>query len=203
MSKTDYKKVYRELYKPKKKEMSLLEVPEFNYIMVDGEGNPNKSEEFQAVIDILYGLSYKIKFMCKERGQDYVVMPLEGLWWTGDMKDFTMDNKEIWKWTMMIMQPEVVTKEDVIQAIEIVSKKKGLSMDHVRFEKMNEGLSAQMLYIGPYNEEGPAVDRLHDFIEEKGYMRHKKHHEIYLSDPRRTKPENLKTIIRQPVRKKK
>ncbi len=202
MSKTDYKKVYSELYNRRKKGCKLVEVPVFKYIMVDGEGNPNNSEKFQTVMDTLYGLSYTIKFKCKEREEDYVVMPLEGLWWTDDMNDFTMENKDIWKWTMMIMQPNVVTEEDVSQAVKEVSKKKNLSLDHVRFEKLNEGLSAQMLYIGPYDEEGPIVDSLHKFIENKGYDLHKKHHEIYLSDPRRTNPENLKTIIRQPVFKK-
>jgi hypothetical protein len=128
-------------------------------------------------------------------------MPLEGLWWADDMSRF-MESRDSWKWTSMIMQPDYVTPELFKDAVEQVRKKKApSSIDKVRFEGYSEGLSAQVMHTGPYSEEGPTVAKLHGFIETKGYARAGKHHEIYLSDPRKGKPEKMKTIIRQPVRK--
>ena len=135
---------------------------------------------------------------------DYVVMPLEGLWWTDDMTQFTMENKDIWRWTSMIMQPEYVTKDLFNKALEQVKKKKNPSaLSKIRFEVLNEGLSAQIMHIGPYSAEGPTVEKLHNFIKEKGYTFEgirQKHHEIYLSDPRKAAPEKMKTIIRQTIK---
>lgn len=135
-------------------------------------------------------------------------MPLEGLWWTENMENFDIQDKNNWKWTAMIRQPDFITKNMVERALEEVEKKKNLpSLSGIRFESLHEGLSAQIMHLGPYSEEEPTIRKLHNFIEEKGYefdgtIHGEKHHEIYISDVRKTKPEKLKTIIRQPVKKK-
>ena len=138
----------------------------------------------------------------QELGRDYVVMPLEGLWWAEDMETFTAESdKNAWLWTAMIMQPEWITEDMVERAVARVREKENSpTLEQLRFQVFDEGLSAQILYVGPYADEGPTIARLHAFIAENGYELHGKHHEIYLSDPRRTAPEKLKTVIRQPVR---
>lgn len=202
MDKLDLKKEYKSLFTASAKEASEIVVPELNYFMVDGEGDPNNSPVFQEAAGLLYGLSYTLKFMIKKQnlGPDYSVMALEGLWWSDDMKCFDMDNKDIWKWTLMILQPDFITKDLYKKAKAEVEKKKGISFEKVRFEKFHEGLSAQIMHIGPYATEGPTVQKLHDFIKESGRSLRGIHHEIYLGDPRKAKPEKLKTIIRQPIK---
>jgi hypothetical protein len=177
--------------------------------MIDGEGDPNRSQEYQASIEALFSVSFKVKFLSeKENSQDYVVMPLEGLWWAENMEDFSITDKSSWKWTSMIRQPNFITKEMIKKAIEEVNKKKDLPiLSRIRFESLREGLSAQILHIGPYAEEGSTIEKLHNFIEEKGYefdggMPGERHHEIYFNDARRAKAEKLKTIIRQPIKRK-
>jgi hypothetical protein len=129
-------------------------------------------------------------------------MPLEGLWWVDDMTQFSIDKKDAWNWTLMILQPAVVTKELCKEAIEEVRKKKNpVALSNIRFESFSEGKAAQILYIGPFSEEGPTIEKVHTFITENGYTLSGKHHEIYLSDMRKTAPEKLKTIIRQPMAK--
>jgi hypothetical protein len=202
MQKIDYKKEFKHFYKPSAKKADVVEVPKWNYLMIDGEGNPNTSQSFQDAIDVLYPLSYTLKFMIKkgEAGIDYGVLPLEGLWWADDMTSFSIDDKDCWKWTLMIMQPDLVTEELVRKAIEQVKAKKNpTSLPLVRFESFEEGKSAQIMHIGPFSEEGPTIERVHSFIEENGSKRRGKHHEIYLSDIRRAVPEKWKTIIRQPM----
>jgi len=205
MEKIDFKKELKHLYKPSAKKVDIVEVPQFNYLMIDGEGDPNTSQSFQDAIDVLYPLSYTLKFKIKrgEIGIDYGVLPLEGLWWADDMSSFSVENKDGWKWTLMIMQPELVTKEMVQEAIEQVrAKKNPISLPLVplvRFESFEEGKVAQIMHIGPFSEEGPTVEKVHSFIEESGSQRTGKHHEIYLSDIRRAAPEKWKTIIRQPM----
>ncbi len=204
MEKRDFKKELATLYKASDKKCSIVTVPKLNYLMCDGYGDPNNSQLFQDAVSALYTLSYTIKFMFKKGAQqiDYGVMPLEGLWWADDMANFAQDNKANWKWTMMIMQPGFVTAEIVAQAKEMAGKKKALPLlDSVRLESMEEGLCAQLMHIGPYNTEGPNIMRLHNFIKENGCQLHGKHREIYLTDMRRTAPEKLKTIIRQPMAK--
>ncbi len=202
MEKIDYKKELKHLYRPSAKKVEAVQVPEMNFLMIDGEGDPGTAQSFQDAIEVLYPLSYTLKFMIK-RGPiaiDYGVMPLEGLWWSDDMSDFTTGNKAGWKWTLMIMQPELITKEMVVDAIDQVRKKKNpVALSRVRYEAFAEGKAAQTLHIGPFSEEGPTVERVHSFIEDSGSKRKGKHHEIYLSDIRRTAPEKLKTIIRQPM----
>ena len=201
MKKIDFKKELKHLYSPSAKEAVIVEVPKMNFLMVDGQGDPNTAQEYKDAIEALYAVSYALKFMMKKGKEvDYVVMPLEGLWWTEDMTKFTMENKDAWKWTSMIMQPHYVIEELVQRALEQVRKKKDLpALSVMRSESVHEGLSAQIMHIGPYSAEGPTIERLHNFIREKGYELRRKHHEIYLSDPRRSKPESLKTVIRQPI----
>jgi hypothetical protein len=134
---------------------------------------------------------------------DYVVPPLEGLWWVEDMDQFSMDDKDSWSWTMMIMQPPWVTPDLVDEARAEASRKKDSpALSRLRLAPYHEGLSVQILYLGPYDEEGPTIARMHAFADEQGYDLRGKHHEIYLSDPRRTAPERLKTVIRQPIAKR-
>ncbi|NOX32372.1 MAG: hypothetical protein GXP56_01355 [Deltaproteobacteria bacterium] len=200
MEKIDYKKELKYLYKPSAKKVETVVVPKMNFLMLDGKGDPNTSQSFQDAIDTLYPLSYVLKFMIKrgEIGIDYGVLPLEGLWWADDMSSFSVENKDGWKWTLMIMQPDLVTNEMVQEAIEQVRVKKNpVSLPLVRFESFEEGKVAQIMHIGPFSEEGPTVEKVHSFIEESGNQRRGKHHEIYLSDIRRAAPEKWKTIIRQ------
>jgi len=202
MKKIDYKKELKHLYFPPAREVVEVDVPGMNFIMVDGKGDPNTSQEFQDAIEALYGISFTAKFMIKKEGEeevDYVVPPLEGLWWAEDMARFSVEKKDEWLWTAMIMQPEYVTGNIYKRACEKLREKKDPpALSKVRFEGYTEGLSAQIMHIGPFSEEGPTVARVHAYIEEKGYKINGKHHEIYLSDFRRTKPEGLKTVIRQP-----
>jgi hypothetical protein len=210
MPKIDLKKENKELYNPSSKEVSIIYVPKMNYLMIDGEGDPNISQEYQDAIEALFSVSFKVKFIsAKEASQDYVVMPLEGLWWIENMEDFNIQDKSNWKWTSMIRQPDFITKNMVEKALTEVEKKKNLpALSRVRFESLHEGLSAQIMHLGPYSEEEPAIEKLHAFIEVNGYefdgtMPGEKHHEIYISDVRRTKPEKLKIIIRQPINRRK
>lgn len=203
MKKVDFKKTLKELYNAPK-EPVLVNVPPMNFLMVDGVGDPNTSMEAKDAIEALYPVAYSLKFMIKkEQSIDYGVLPLEGLWWTDDMNQFSVENKDIWKFTYMIMQPEYVTRELVDRALEEVKRKKKLAaIDKVRFERLEEGTVSQIMHTGPYAEEGPTIAKLHGFIAEKGFRFDglaQKHHEIYLSDFRKTAPEKLKTVLRQPV----
>ncbi|MCL5292403.1 MAG: GyrI-like domain-containing protein [Actinobacteria bacterium] len=204
MPKIDLKKELKHLYKPSAKEVSLVDVPSMNFLMADGTGNPNASEDFQPIIEALYGVSFTLKFMVKKEtpDADWVVQPLEGLWWAEDMTAFTESKKDLWLWTLMIAQPDIVTEHQVKAATyDLERKKNPPALSKVRFERYHEGLAVQIMHIGPYSEEGPNIRRLHEHARENGYALTGKHHEIYLSDPRKCAPEKLKTIIRQPVEK--
>jgi len=202
MKKIDYKKVLKHLYKPSPKSVEIVDVPKMNFLMIDGKGDPNTSKEYSDAIEALYGVSYALKFMIK-RGEleiDYGVMPLEGLWWVDDMSQFTIDDKTSWKWTAMIMQPEYVTRELFLDAKTQVEKKKNpVALPKIRFESFPEGKAAQTMHLGPFSEEGPTIERVHEFIRENGCILVGRHHEIYLSDIRKAAPEKWKTIIRQPI----
>ena len=201
IKKIDFKKELKHLYQPSAKEVVQVDVPAFNYLMVDGEGNPNTSQAYVDAVEALFSVSYTAKFMIKKgsSGTDYAVMPLEGLWWADDMSSFIADDKSQWKWTMMIMQPSCVGKEIIDAAIAEVTRKKNLpGLARLRFEEFHEGRCAQVMHIGPFSEEGPTIQRVHDFIEARTTITGK-HHEIYLSDIRRADPKNWKTIIRQPM----
>ncbi len=202
MEKIDYKKELKSLYRPSAKRVETVDVPKMNFLMIDGEGDPNTSQTFQEAIGALYPLSYTLKFMIKkgEIGIDYGVLPLEGLWWADDMSSFSEGKKDEWQWTLMIMQPDLVTQEMVQEAIEQVKVKKNpVSLPLARFESFEEGRVAQIMHIGPFSKEGPTIEKVHSFIKENGHRLRGKHHEIYLSDIRRAAPEKWKTIVRQPM----
>ena len=201
MKKIDFKKELKHLYKPSAKSVETVVVPGMNFLMIDGQGDPNTSQEFQDAVEVLYPVSYALKFMVKKGDMeiDYGVMPLEGLWWSDDMSTFSVDRKEAWKWTLMIMQPEFISRAMVEDAIKQVrAKKNPVSLPQLRFEAFEEGNAAQIMHIGPFSEEGPTVEKVHAFIQESGKERRGKHHEIYHSDIRRADPAKWKTVIRQP-----
>jgi hypothetical protein len=202
MKKIDIKKNLKHLYQPSAKEVEQIDVPTMNYLMADGAGDPNISPEFAAIVEALFALSYTLKFMVKNGtlAIDYGVMPLEGLWWADDMSSFSAGDKSKWKWTLMIMQPEFISRGMVDAAIaEVRAKKNPVALSRVRFEKLAEGSAAQIMHIGPFSEESPNILRVHQFIESSGHKRVGKHHEIYMSDIRKTAPSKWKTIIRQPM----
>jgi len=201
MPKLDLKKEYRRFYNPSAKECSIVDVPEMQFLMIDGSGDPNTSSAYREALEALYAMSYTLKFLSKRtEGIDYVVMALEGLWWSDDMAGFSMEDRTAWKWTSLMMQPDHITSAHFQAAIEEVSRKKDLpALDRMRFEPFREGLSVQIMHIGPYADEGPTIARLHEFAADRRHRLRGKHHEIYLSDPRRTAPERLRTVIRQPV----
>jgi hypothetical protein len=203
MSKIDFKKELKHLYRPSAKKFEVVDVPPMKFLMIDGHGDPNTAQEHQKAVEALYAVSYKLKFVSKkELGKDYVVPPLEGLWWAEDMETFTTArDKSAWDWTMMIMQPEWITQEMVEEAIKQVEKKGLPALSKLCLETYHEGLAVQILHIGSYDDEAPTIARMHAFIDENGYEPAGKHHEIYLSDPRKVAPEKLKTVLRQPVRK--
>jgi hypothetical protein len=203
MKKLDLKKDLKHLYVPSAEEVTVLRVPTFNYVMIDGAGDPNTSEEFREAVQALYSVAYTLKFMIKKARQvDYPVMALEGLWWTGGTDGFNPENKSAWKWRLMILQPEVVKKPDFKKAVRDAKEKKGLrALDKIRLEPYREGLCVQILHVGTYAGEAPTIEKLHRFARERGFEPSGKHHEIYLSDPRRVKPEKMHTALRQPIKK--
>jgi hypothetical protein len=203
MEKLDLKKQWKHLYQPTATAVTAVDVPALTYLMVDGQGDPNTSPAYAQAIEALYSLSYTLKFTLKKSPQpvDYGVMPLESLWWADDPGAFHRKDKSTWKWTAMILQPEFIGRRQVEAAFDEVRKKKNpVALDRVRLETMAEGTAAQILYVGPFADEGPTIQRIHDFIHAAGKELCGKHHEIYLSDPRRTAPEKLKTVIRQPMK---
>ena len=201
MDKIDLKKELKNLYNPSSKEVTVVDVPAMNFLLVDGEGAP-ASPQYSEAIEALFSVSYTLKFMVKKaKGIDYAVMPLEGLWWTEDMARFSADRKDEWKWTAMIMQPKYVTADDVGLAVEQVKKKKNpAALPKVRFESFKEGPAAQIMYVGPFSAEGPTIAKIHTQIQNNGHALSGKHHEIYLNNPATTAPEKLKTVLRQPLK---
>lgn len=203
MQKIDLKKELKHLYNPSKSEISIVNVPNMNFLMIDGKGDPNTSQQYKEAVEALFTTAYALKFAIKKSNIaiDYGVMPLEGLWWTEPMESFSLDDKNSWLWKMMIMQPEWITESLVEDIIPQVTKKKNLpAIQQIRFQSFSEGSAAQILYIGPYKDEHPTIQKIHKFIEDKGHNLSGKHHEIYLSDPRKTASEKVKTIIRQPFK---
>ncbi len=203
MEKLDLKRELAHLYKPSAQQVEAVDVPDMNFLMIDGEGDPNTSQQYADALESLFAASYALKFAVK-RGSlaiDYPVMPLEGLWWADDMADFTTGDRSGWKWTMMIMQPVFVSSEMVEEAVAAVRKKKNpVALPGLRFEAYAEGVAAQIMHVGPFSAEGPTIERVHEFIEHSGRERSGKHHEIYLSDIRKADPAKWKTVIRQPMR---
>lgn len=217
MNKVDYKKDYKDLYLPKTEPVEIV-VPPMNFIMIDGKGNPNtENGEYGKALEVLYSLTYTIKMSVKAGKEptgyfDYVVPPLEGLWWMEDdsFTDFTIKDK--FMFTSMIRQPEFVTEEVFNWALQEVARKKPeLDTGKARFRTWNEGLCVQILHFGPFDEEAASVSKIEEYIKDHNLKNDmsavlsdgsiRRHHEIYISDYRKTKPENLKTVIRHPVRR--
>ena len=200
MRKVDLKRELKHLYRPSAKEVVQVEVPTLRYLMIDGAGDPNTSPRYAQVVEALFSVSYTTKFKVKKAGGiDYAVMPLEGLWWSDDLSAFIANDRSKWKWTMMIMQPDFVEEAVIRAAVAEVERKKPLpAMSDLRLESFAEGLCGQILHLGPFSEEGPTIQRVHDFIGERSALTGK-HHEVYLSDIRRADPAKWRTIIRQPM----
>ncbi|AVX03728.1 hypothetical protein MXMO3_01197 [Maritalea myrionectae] len=210
MEKLDFKKRDKPYYSGKVGRFDRIDVPPMNYLMIDGEGGP-VGESYAPSIGALYSMSYGLKFLSKtELEKDYVVGPLQGLWWAEDMNTFIARQKDQWLWTMMIRQPEWLTKDHVEQVrTSAIAKNAGKKepptseelLRKVRLETYHEGDCVQVLHVGSYDDEGPILHKMHhEFIPENGLKMHMKHHEIYLNDPRRVAPEKLKTVLRQPVK---
>ena len=202
MTKLDLRKELKRYYTAKRKP-ELIDVPEGKFLTILGKGDPN-GEEYQRAMMALYGVSYTLKFDRKAEGRDYNVMHLEGLWWV-DGGVFDLNDpapREQWRWKSMIRQPDFITDEMVEEVRPGVWEKRGPKVDEVKLESFHEGLSAQVMHVGPYSEEGPTIQLLHDYITEQGYRMRGDHHEIYMNDPRRSKPEKLKTIIRHQIEKR-
>ncbi len=202
MTKLDLKREYKSLYTASATKVAIVEVPALRYLMVDGQGDPNNNPAFTAAIEALFSLSYTLKFAIKKGpiGLDYAVMPLEGQWWVDDLSAFSYSDRTGWRWTAMVLQPDVVTPELVVEQSAVVAKKKNPAALHlVRLAELHEGPSAQIMHLGPFSEEPATIERLHEEIAARGYRLVGKHHEIYLSDVSRTAPAKMRTIIRQPV----
>lgn len=203
MEKIDPKKLYKSAYNPKK-QYEFIEIPKLQFLSIKGQGNPNNSVEYADCVGALFSLSYGLKFHSKKKHQkDYVVGPLEGLWWADDMNDFISRNKEKWKWEMLIWQPDWIEMGDFNLTLEQTKNKNpNRKLEEVELKTIDEGLCVQILHIGSYDDEAPVLAKMHDeFIPQNGFKMRGLHHEIYLSDPRKTAPEKLKTILRQPVLK--
>ena len=199
---TDFKKEI-DAYTARRGEFSVVTVPALQFLMVDGHGDPNASAAYQDALSSLYPVTYRLKFLSKtELGRDYTVMPLEGLWWSDDMAAFTdRRDKSRWDWTLLSLVPDWITAEHVGTARAAVARKGGAPvLDAIRLEPFDEGLAVQTLHVGPYDAEAPVLDAMHhEFVPAQGLRMTGTHHEIYLSDARRTAPERLRTILRQPV----
>jgi hypothetical protein len=201
MEKIDLRKELKYLYRPSAKTITEVQVPLITYLMIDGRGDPNHSTAYAAAVEALFTVSYTAKFMVRKgpEKQDYAVMPLEGLWWAEDMTAFHTGDRANWQWTMMIMQPSCVSQTVIHAAMAAAMEKKRLpAIAELRIEDFAEGRCAQTLHVGPFSTEGATIQRLHDYIDARSGRRGK-HHEIYLTDIRRTDPSRWKTVIRQPM----
>jgi hypothetical protein len=208
MEKLDLKKEFKHLYAPSAKQAEIVKVPRFSFVMIDGQiepgASPGTSQAFGEAMEALYGMSYTLKFMSKLRKAnpiDYTVMALEGLWWVGS-GEFSFDKKDNWCWTLMMMQPKHITAKMVQAALQQLKEKRDPpALGRLRFESFQEGLCVQIMHIGPYSEEPRTLERMQAFADANGYVYRSKHHEIYMGDPRRAKPEKLRTVLRHPVEK--
>ena len=199
--KLDLTKEYKTYYTAKTTP-EIVEIEEGKFLTIEGKGAPG-GDEFQAKVGALYSLAYGIKKLMKKEGKDFTVAKLEGLWWVDSGKQYTEVPREEWRWKLLIRQPDFVTEEIVEKAGEEIMKKKKLEMvNEVKFEKMREGKCVQILHIGPYSTEPESLEKMYELMKEKGLVYNGFHHEIYLSDPRKVPEEKLKTILRQPVKKK-
>ncbi len=193
---------WERLYRPSPKDFDILDVPPMAFLMVDGRGDPNTSAEYAQAIEALYAVTYTIKFMNKRNEIEMLFYPLEGLWWTPESTGFSLPDRSAWNWTMMIRMPEWITADSTQQAVDKVRQTRDLpALPVLRLEMYCEGLSAQIMHVGPYSAEAPVLEVLHKtLLPSRGYVPNGKHHEIYVSDPRRTAARRLKTVLRQPVK---
>jgi hypothetical protein len=202
--KYDYKKALKMLFNPPSKIPELITVPPMQFLSIEGHGSPNDNPEFEAAVSALYGCAYTIKFTRKKAGlePDYSVQPLEGLWWVDevDPANYRTVPQSQWRWRLLMGQPDFVTLSELESAKPEILKKKGQDVSTVRLERFDEGLCVQILYVGPYAEEYSTIALMHEWAKDQGFEIQGLHHEIYLGDPRKTAPEKLKTILRQPVR---
>ena len=199
--KTDFKRQL-DVYTAPRGRFAVVQVPPLTYLLIDGHGDPNDSPAYAEAVASLYSLAYGLKFLSKTKlGRDYVVMPLEGLWWSEDMASFTSQrDKSRWDWTLMNLVPDWLTAEQLEVVRRAAARKGSTGVDRVRQERYEEGLSVQTLHVGPFDEEAAVLAAMHEtFLPARGLRRTGKHHEIYLSDPRRTARARLRTILRQPV----
>jgi hypothetical protein len=200
--KIDFRKTL-DAYRARQHEFRIVDIPPLQYLMVDGHGDPNDSQDFREATGALYPLAYKLKFASRlELGRDYVVMPLEGLWWSDDMEHFTSArDKSAWDWTLLMMVPDWITPGLFDAAVAKAAAASPLArLDRVRLETLEEGRCVQTLHVGSYDDEADTLDRLHnEFIPGEGLIMTGRHHEVYLSDARRVEPARLRTILRQPV----
>jgi hypothetical protein len=192
------------LYRAPREAPEWVRVPELTFIAVDGRGDPHTSTYYHQAVNALFALAYTLKFALRPDGLDYRVSPLETLWWSEDGPTFPTGDRGAWRWTMMVRQPDEVTDPRLAEAAAEVGRTRHLPvLEHVRLERFEEGLCAQVLHVGRYSDEGPTIGRLHDFIHAEGLVfdqARDKHHEIYLRDARNTVPEQWQTILRQPAR---
>ena len=200
--KTDFKKDI-DAYRARHGQFRLVQVPDLQYLMIDGHGDPNTSPAFTHAVEAIYPVAYKLKFASKRvLGRDYVVMPLEGLWWAGDMDAFTASrDKSRWDWTLMIMVPDWIGPDMFTHAVEqVAAKEPPVRLSEIRLEPLSEGRCVQTLHIGSFDDEAQVLEQMHhEFIPDNGLRMVGKHHEIYLSDSRKVAPGKLRTILRQPV----
>lgn len=197
--KVDLRKELKALYAPPKGRIVEVDVPVLGFLMVDGSGDPNTAPAYREAVEALYAVAYTLKFAMKGEGRDFAVGVLEGLWWAKDQAAFLTGDRAKWRWTMMIAVPDFITPAIVDAARARAAAKKDLpGAGRLRWGRYDEGVAVQTLHLGPYRDEGPTIAALHAHIKGLGKRLYGTHHEIYLSDPRRTAPERLKTIIRQP-----
>ena len=202
MEKLDLKKVRKHFFTAPLNRFVTVDVPSVSYLMVDGHGDPNTAPDYKLAVESLYATAYTIKFACKSQGKDFVVAPLEGLWSASRPESFTARRKDEWDWTMMIMVPDYADGETFTAAKTKAREKLGSLSGSLRLERLEEGLCLQALHVGSYDDEGPLLAKLHgEVMPSGGYDFAGRHHEVYPNDPRKTPPERLKTVLRQPMRR--
>jgi hypothetical protein len=190
------------LYRPRTGTPTIVDVPSIDFLMIDGSGAPTTAPTYMDAIATLYPVAYTLKFSAKARGEDYRVMPLETLWWSDGSAVLDVDDPDSWRWTAMMAVPPSIGELHVADAVTSAARKRRLPLgDALRLERFDEGRCVQVLHVGAYGEEGPTIATMFRFIDEQGFQASGKHHEIYLSDPNRTKTERLRTIVRTPVRR--
>jgi hypothetical protein len=200
VTQVDFKKEYKAFYSPKPGRPELREIPPMQFLMVDGRGAPG-SDDYQDAVQALYSVVYGIRFGRKKAGLDtFTIGPLEGLWWIEKGEDLSVGEPDDWVWTAMIWVPDFVTADEVAEEVaKAQAKKPNPALAGLRLDLLNEGLVVQIMHVGPYADEQPNIDKMHAMAAEQGLIQSGKHHEIYLGDPRRRAPEELRTIVRHPV----